>query len=185
MNKIVLIVFSLFVLISCKKDENHLKSNSKKDVNGTEAKVSEKKIGTPKRIGEYISDEKDFFWTPQQSDSSSYWVRVVFENEFAVYQFHGQFIYWFFTNHYYTGTDKIELLWSYKTDCLLDMKFLSNSNGVKKYPKYGDSFCEYSLLNDSVIKVNYKFPEWVKKINETEQDSIFPQFLYLQGKDNP
>lgn len=99
-----------------------------------------------------------------------------------MYQFHGQCYYWFFTNYYYTKTDKIELLWTYKSDCLLDMKFLQSSNGIKKYPKNGEIFCEYTLINDSIIKVKYKFPEWVNKINETEKDSIFPSYLYLKNK---
>ncbi len=181
MHKVVLLTFSLLVLISCKKEENPVKSNPKKEIIALE-KVPKKKIETRKRVGDYMSDEKDFFWAAKQNDTASYWVRVVFQKEFAVYQFHGQCLYWFFTNHYHTGTDKIELLWAYKTDCVLDMKFLRNSNGVKKYPKNGDSFCEYSLVNDSVMKVDYKFPEWVKKINETEKDSIFPNYLYLERK---
>lgn len=132
-----------------------------------------------KRIGDSMSDNKDFFWCAKQSDTTSYWTRIVFQKELAVYQFHGQCIYWFFTNHYYTKADKIELLWSYKTDCLLSMDFLRKSNGAKKYPKAGDAFYEYSLLNDTVIFVKYNFPEWTDKINKMEKDSIFPKYLYL------
>lgn len=173
MKKIVflfLIVFS----ISCRK-ENVVEKPKPKESSPEK---------TLKKIGNYISDDQDFIWSSKQSDTAKYWVRIVFQKEFAVYQFHGQCIYYFFTNHYHTKTDKIELLWTYKSDCLLDMKFLKQSNGIKQYPKNGDSFCEYTLVNDSVIKVNYKFPQWVKKINETEKDSIFPHYLYLQSKDN-
>jgi hypothetical protein len=179
MKKIV-VIFLVFFSIGCKK-ENHVE-NSKLKVK--ESLPEKKAKQTPKVIGDYMSDKWDFVWSAKQSDTR-YWVRVIFQKEFAVYQFHGQCLYWFFTNHYHTKTDKIELLWAYKTDCLLDMKFLRNSNGIKEYPKNGDSFCEYTLVNDSVIKVNYKFPEWVKKINETEKDSIFPNYLYLERKGNP
>lgn len=134
----------------------------------------------PKRIGDYMSNTTDFFWCSKQSDSANYLIRIVFQKEFAVYHFHGQCIYWFFTNHYFTEADKIELLWSYKTDCLLTMDFLRKSHGVKKFPKAGDAFCEYSLLNDTVIVVKYNFPEWTAKINKMENDSIFPKYLYLK-----
>jgi len=129
-----------------------------------------------------MSDTTDYFWCPRQSETSSYWIRIVFQKEFAVYQFNRQCIYWFFTNHYYTKADKIELLWSFKNDCLLSMDFLKKSNGIKNYPKTGDAFCEYSLLNDTVIVVKYNFPEWTEKINEMEKDSIFPKYLYLKKK---
>ena len=134
----------------------------------------------PKKIGDYISDTTKFYWYTKQNDSSNYWIRLVFQKEFAVYQFHGQCIYWFFANHYYTETDKIDLLWSYKTDCLLNLDFLKKSNGVKTYPKFGDVFCEYNLVNDSVITVKYNFPDWTDKINQMENDSLFPKYFYLQ-----
>ncbi|MBB4804583.1 hypothetical protein HNP37_004680 [Flavobacterium nitrogenifigens] len=173
MKKIVLLFLIVFS-ISCRK-ENVVEKPKPKESSPER---------TPKKIGNYISDDQDFFWSPKQSDTAKYLVRIVFQKEFAVYQYHGQCLYYFFTNHYHTKTDKIELLWTYKSDCLLDMKYLKQSNGIKEYPKNGDSFCEYTLVNDSVIKVNYKFPQWVKKINETEKDSIFPHYLYLQPKDN-
>ncbi len=72
------------------------------------------------------------------------------------------------------------MIWSYKTDCLLDMKFLNDDNGVKKYPRTGDYFCDYSLVNDTIIKVEYRFPEWIKAVNDNAKDSIFPTYLYLQ-----
>lgn len=178
MNKIILFIFSVFVLTSCKKE----KSNTKQETKVTLEKVSEKKIKTRKRIGDYMSDNKDYNWYAKITDSISEYPRLIFQKEFAIYQFHGQCYYWLFTNHYYTGADKIELLWTYKKDCLFEPKSLQSSNGIRKYPKIGDSFCEYTLVNDSVMKVEYKFPEWVKKVNKSERDSIFPQYLYLQRK---
>ncbi len=182
MRKSVLILALIITIIGCER--NNQKKDASNKINSIENQYVSKlldsnKIET-KKIGDYISDTIDYFWYAKQNDSASYWVRIVFQKEFAVYQFHGQCLYWFFTNHYYTGTDKIELLWSYKTDCLLEMDFLKKSNGIKRYPKQGDAFCEYKLVNDSVIEVKYKFPEWIKKINEMEKDSIFPQYFYLE-----
>lgn len=182
--KLAILILTVITIIGCNNNRNEINmtanENAKeKNVQQKTSKLTENKTN-PKKIGDYMSDTTDFFWCAKQSDTASYWVRLVFQKEFAVYQFHGQCIYWFFTNHYYTGTDKVELLWSYKTDCLLTMDFLRKSNGIKKYPKTGDAFCEYSLLNDSVIVVNYNFPEWTEKINKMEKDSIFPKYLYLK-----
>lgn len=148
-----------------------------------EKPISEKPL--PKKIGDYMSDEKDIVWTAKHSDTSPYLCEIVFQEDFAVYRYHGQCIYWYFTNHYHTDADKIELLWSYKSDRVpgFNMDFIEKSNGIKKYPKHGDSFCDYTLINDSVIKADYHFPEWVKKVNEIAKDSIFPAYWYLKKED--
>jgi hypothetical protein len=182
--KLVILILALITIFGC---GNNKQQNNKTAGENLKEKEFQQKIGkstdnknNPKRIGDYMSDTTDFFWCAKQSDTASYWIQIVFQKEFAVYQFHGQCFYWFFTNHYYTKADKIELLWSYKTDCLLTMDFLRKSNGVKKFPKAGDAFCEYSLLNDTVIVVKYNFLEWTEKINKMEKDSIFPKYLYLK-----
>jgi hypothetical protein len=143
-----------------------LKTNSNQKIESQIKKDSILPKIDSKKIGDYMSDTTDYVWNTNGADSGNYWVRLVFQKEFIVYQFHGQCLYWFFTHHYHTNTDKVELLWSYKTDCLLDMDFLSKPNGIKKYPKLGDSFCEYKLINDTTIVVNYNFPEWTNKINQ-------------------
>lgn len=182
--KFVVLILIVTAIIGCNNNNQEINRITHDHPKEKEAQQKTNKLTKnktiPKRIGDYICDTTDYFWYAKQSDTASYWVRIVFQKEFAVYQFHGQCIYWFFTNHYYTGTDNIELLWSYKSDCLLKMDFLSKSNGIKKHPKTGDAFCEYSLLNDSVIVVTYNFPEWAEKINTMEGDSIFPKFLYLK-----
>ena len=99
---------------------------------------------------------------------------LTFQEEFIIYWYHGQCLYWYFTNNY---KDSIDLLWSYKTDCLLDMEMLETSHGIKKYPKHGDTFSSYALINDTTIKVTYHFPEWTKKVNQIAKDSIFPNYF--------
>ena len=184
MNKSVLLVIFFLVLLSCKNEDSSKISNPKKVHKTIEKKAIVLLDKKPKRIGDYMSDNKDYAWIAKHADPNSYYPRLVFQKEFLIYQFHGQCYYWLFTNHYYTGADKIELLWTYKKDCLYEPKSLQNSNGIKKYPKIGDSFCEYSLVNDSVIKVKYNFPEWVNKVNKIEKDSVFPKYLYLEKQDS-
>lgn len=183
--KFILLFFVTIIIVNCdnshKVDIAAIKKSSERFVRQNKS-ISLNEKADPKNIGDYMSDTSYFFWAPKQSDTAVYWVRIVFQNDFAVYQFHGQCIYWFFTNHYYTNTDKIELLWSYKTDCLLSMDFLRKSNGVNLFPKTGEVFCEYSLLNDTIIEVKYNFPLWAEKINKMEKDSIFPKYLYLQKR---
>ena len=182
--KLVILILTIITIIGCSNNNQEINRTAndiakEKEVQQKTSKLTDDKTN-PKRIGDYMSDTTDFFWCAKQSDTASYLIRIVFQKEFAVYQFHGQCIYWFFTNHYYTKADKIELLWSYITDCLLTMDFLRKSNGIKNFPKAGDAFCEYSLINDTVIVVKYNYPEWTEKINKMEKDSIFPKYLYLK-----
>ncbi|GEM_PF-2424178 len=186
--KLVILILAIITITGCGNNNQNINrtasENAKeKEVQQNTSKSKDNKTN-PKRIGDYMSDTTNFFWCAKQSDTASYWIQIVFQKEFAVYQFHGQCIYWFFTNHYYTKADKIELLWSYKTDCLclLTMDFLRKSNGVKKFPKAGDAFCEYSLLNDTVIVVKYNFPEWTEKINKMEKDSIPKIFIFKEKR---
>jgi len=179
MNKLLFLIVPVLLLFSCNKRDN-VTTAKKQPV----AKVKETpKTPTPKILRDYMSEEDYIFWHAKQSETANYWVRLEFEEDFLVYQFHGQCVYYFFTNYCHTGTDEIELLWSYKTDCLLNLDYLTESNGAKKIPKHGDSFSVYKLVNDSVIKVTYKFPEWVQAVNKREKDSIFPNYLYLERDD--
>ncbi|MEI7508825.1 MAG: hypothetical protein WCJ62_05100 [Flavobacterium sp.] len=174
MNKLIFI-FLLLIITSCKKNETV--ETTKKNVENHTPKIK-----TPKKIGDYISDKTDFVWIPKHSETSGFLCEVVFKKEYLDYFYHGQCYYSYFTNYYHTKADKIELLWSYKSDCIGGVDFIEKQNGIKKYPKRGDSFCEYSLVNDTIIKVKYNFPEWAKEVNKISKDSIFPTYLYLKKK---
>jgi hypothetical protein len=130
-----------------------------------------------KEIRDFISDTNYYHWAAMHSDTSKYMLEITFHNEYAIYWYHGQCQYFYFA---YLCDNKIELLWSYKTDCILNMDFLEKSNGIKWFPKRGDLFASYSLINDTMLKVDYNFPEWVKRINKMQKDSIFPTFLYFK-----
>jgi hypothetical protein len=173
MKKIIYVLALIVFTLSCEE-----KKTNQNVIKQTRKQVLPKPI--PKRFRDYLSNEKDFIWCAKQSDSSPYLVRLIFKEEYVVYQFHGQCFYYFFSDYFYTGADKIGLIWSYKTDCLLDMDFLQQSNGVKKFPKFGEPFSEYELVNDSTIHVKYNFQAWVKEINKKQKDSIFPNYLYLK-----
>lgn len=120
-------------------------------------------------------------WRTKHSDTTQFTCEIVFEKEYAVYWYHGQCVYYYFT--YKTSETNIDLLWSYKTDCLLNMGFLSKTHGLKKYPKNGDLFATYTLINDSTIQAKYNYSEWAKKINEIAKDSVFPLNFYLGESD--
>ena len=170
------------LLLICLNCQNHSSNSNtrKRKVGPQKAKVE-----SPKKIGDFMAHERSsFVWTAEQTpEEGSSYPKIVFYDEYARIQFHGQCYYWFFTHHYYTGTDKIELVWTFKKDFVYDIESLSQSNGVKKFPHYDDVFSEYSLVNDSVIKVKYHFPEWVKKVNELEKYTVFPDYFYLENID--
>ncbi len=172
MNRIIYFLL-LSLLLSC--NNNKVVKTSQKEIKNH---IPKKQLN--KKLGDYMSDEKYFVWTAKHSDTSGFLCEVVFKKQFVDYVYHGQCIYSYFTNYYHTKTDKIELLWSYKSDCIGGVDFIEKSNGIKKHPKRGDSFCEYTLINDSIIKAKYNFPEWTNKVNRIAKDSIFPIYLYLK-----
>ncbi len=130
-----------------------------------------------KSLHDYMDDDSFQRWKAKHPDTTGYICGITFRKEYALYWYHSQCIYSYFT--YRIPDDMIELLWSYKVDCLLDMGFLEASNGIKNKPKHGDVFATYKLVNDTTIYATYNYPAWVKKVNEIAQDSLFPAYLYL------
>ncbi|MRX67016.1 hypothetical protein SAMN06265349_102948 [Flavobacterium resistens] len=175
MYKKILLTLLLLLFFSCKNNDDDKKRNLK-----TKEKVINKNVIKTKKIGDFMSDNEGFTWSVKQGNSVSSDVKIVFQKEFVIYEFNRQCLYYFFTNHYYTGTDKIELIWSYKTDCLSEKNIFNVSDTKNESPKAGDRFCEFELVNDSVIHVKYNFSGWAKEINSINKDSIFPNFLYLE-----
>jgi len=131
-----------------------------------------------KTIRDYISNDKFIHWAPNHPDTTNYMCEITLHKITALYWYHGQCGYDYFT--YLTSDTTIDVLWSYRTDCILNMDFLEKSNGINKYPKRGDNFATLTLVNDTTLKVKYNFPEWTKKVNEIAKDSLFPAYYYLQ-----
>gem|GEM_PF-3638802 len=129
-----------------------------------------------------IENIRKHTWAPRHADTAAYLCELRFHDEYAVNSFHGQCVYYFFTYPASEGgKEQIELLWTYKSDCVLDMDFLQQAHGLRSYPRNGDRFATYEAENDSMIRVRYDFPEWVAKVNAHAKDSLFPQWLYRQN----
>jgi hypothetical protein len=141
-------------------------------------KITQTKLSKQKTIRDYISDDQFIRWRPNHSDTTSYMCEITLHKITALYWYHGQCGYDYFT--YLTSDKTIDVLWSYRSDCLLNMAFLEKSNGIKRYPKRGDKFATLTLVNDTTLSVKYNFPEWTKKVNEIAKDSLFPTYHYLQ-----
>jgi hypothetical protein len=131
-----------------------------------------------KKISDYAAEQTFFVWQPVRPVSGKYACELSFEPECALYFFHGQCLYYYFT--YVRSDTTIDLLWSYKTDCISDLSFLEKPNGVKRYPKHGDIFATYTLVNDTTLKVKYHYPEWAMKVNQIVGDSLYAETLHLR-----
>ena len=131
-----------------------------------------------KTIRGYYSNDQFIHWAPKHPDTTNYMCEITLHEITALYWYHGQCAYDYFT--YLTSDTTIEVLWSYRTDCILNMDFLEKSNGIKKYPKCGDKFATMTLINDTTLKVKYNFPDWTMKVNTITKDSLFPTYYYLK-----
>jgi hypothetical protein len=130
-----------------------------------------------KNIEAYVSDTSYYHWRSRKTDSTSYSSSIIFHKGRAAYAYHGQCIYTYTTRQI---TNDIDLLWSYEADCILDMDILEKGNSIASFPKKGDRFATYQLVNNSTLQATYYFPDWVNRINELKKDSLFPVFFYLE-----
>ena len=140
----------------------------------TQTTTAKKKI-----FKDYISDDQFTHWAPKNAGYRSYMCEITLHKITVLYWYHGQCGYDYFT--YLTSDTTIDVVWSYRSDCILNMDFLEKSNGVKKYPKLGDIFATLTLVNDTTIEAKYDFPEWAKRFNEIDKDSLFPTNYYLKN----
>jgi len=190
MKRILISFFTLPILFSCnlseRKDTLAAKQDSSvsiKKINQSTnkeatSKSSEIEHHRKKKIDDYISNTSYIHWRVNHADTTSYLCEITFREYYAIYYFDFQCEYDYFT--YNRSDTTIDLLWSYKMDCTHDLSFLYKSNGVKRSPKYGAIFSTYTLINDSTLRVKYYYPEWVKRVNAAEKDSLFPTYFYLE-----
>lgn len=134
-----------------------------------------------KTLRDYCSNDSFLHWAPKHANTTNYMCEITLHETTALYWYHGQCAYDYFT--YVISDSSLQVLWSYRKDCVLNMDFLDKSNDIKKYPKHGEVFATMKLINDSTLNVKYNFPDWTKKINLIAKDSLFPAFYYLR-KDN-
>ncbi len=105
---------------------------------------------------------------------------LCFEKEEVKFFFTPQCIY-----RYKTRLDKNRLIfyWGYDSDCVFD-RGLEKDMGAKKQPIAGEPFGEFVLVNDTTLSVKYYYPEWVRKVNEHQNDidTLFPTVFRMKTR---
>jgi hypothetical protein len=167
--------FFATMLIGC---TSHPDSRAPSPGNITLSNISVRSETGFKRVGDFLKDTTGVVWSARHSDTTGWLCEVTFKQNYAVIWYHGQCQYDHFI--YKTSDSTIELLWAYRPDCISDMSFLESSHGFTDSPKPNGWFAIYTLENDSTLRVDYKYPGWVKKVNFIAKDSLFPRRLYLQ-----
>jgi hypothetical protein len=100
-------------------------------------------------------------------------------DDFVTFSFHGQCDYDFFTN--YTSDSTIDLLWSFRSDCVSDMPSITSPTSRIMQPKTGEVFATLTLSDDSTIQATYYFPELVDQVNKAAGDSLFGRTYHLRN----
>lgn len=193
MKRIPVLLFTGTIFFSCNSSVSNTTVETKQDssvsikkINQSTNKANSKSSSSEieqhkkKKIDDYISNISYIHWRANHADTTSYLCEIIFREEYAIYSFDFQCEYDYFT--YKRSDTTIDLLWSYKMDCTHNLSFLYKSNGAKRSPKHGETFSTYTLINDSTLRVKYYYPEWVKRVNAIEKDSLFPTYFYLIKK---
>lgn len=166
-----------FCLLGCDSLEN----DTPQSLQSHRLKDSSQQLTVVRVERTFIEELPKYICRPKHRVTTEYECEMHFEDEYAINAFRPDCAYYFFTRTArYDKPQVVTLIWSYKTTCSHKLPFLHSSNGVKRYPKYGDVFAEYRPINDTTLSVEYMFPEWIKKVNEIAKDSLFPQRLYLE-----
>jgi hypothetical protein len=131
-----------------------------------------------KDIRDFMSDTLYYVWSPEHK-TTKWLCEMRLRSDFVTLSFHGQCDYDFFT--YYTSDSTIDMLWSFRGDCISDMDFVTRPAGISKRPKTGDIFATYTLTNDTTISATYYYPELVNRANKTAGDSLFGRKYYLRN----
>lgn len=104
---------------------------------------------------------------------------VFFEKGKVYFDFSVSCGYWYKTH--YVNKQKIVFDWDYNEDCTYDIG-MKKTFGVSKVPIKGKPFGEFILMNDTTMKINYYYTEWVEKINQHHNSTIFPSELILDPR---
>jgi hypothetical protein len=105
--------------------------------------------------------------------SREYYPLLDFTNEKGkvIIQFDGQCMY----SYPVLVKDKsITVLYDVKEDCTHYIG-VRDSFGLKKFPQKGKPFIELQLINDTTLKAEYFYPEWVDSVNSINKN--YPCFV--------
>lgn len=121
------------------------------------------------------------------------------ENDSISYAWHGGDIVWL-----YFSKGKVDFPFSVSCGISLPTQIISNKKiiffwdlsnlsctydiglrrtfGLSHTPVIGEPFGEFILVNDTLLKVNYYFPEWVERIIAYRETDIFPNQFVLDPR---
>ena len=102
-------------------------------------------------------------------------VEICFDRKRINYWYHGQCMFWYPVK---IIDNKIIMYWAFNEDSVFN-RGLKKTFGLKKVPKIGNPFLSLTLINDTTLKANYFYPEWVNKfnINEGKGDTLYPSIF--------
>jgi hypothetical protein len=160
MKKICTILI-LFLLLSCKKEIKH-----NRKVNRYVPEFVKYKFAN--------YEEYYLYWFTKDNRGNMTGASIAFHETSIQYLYSNESDYVY--NYHNLTENKFDLVWASRTRKKLEL--IESSHGITKYPKNGDIFATYTLINDSVMSVKYRFPDWIKKVNQLAKDSIYPKYLY-------
>ena len=106
-----------------------------------------------------------------------YAVWLTFDKGFVHFNSHFSCIYSYKTE--VVDDDRLVFFWGFIKDCRVNLGH-KNDFGLSSFPTVGEPFGEFILVSDTLLKVNYFYPEWVEKINNyINDDIIFPTTFRL------
>jgi hypothetical protein len=76
---------------------------------------------------------------------------------------------------------KMVFNWDYNASCSYDFG-MEKTFGLSRTPVVGEPFGEFVLVNDTLMQVNYIYPEWVERINRHRNAEVFPTTFVLDPR---
>ena len=177
-----LIVTILVVCFSCKDNIGKTIEEQEKAFGKVTKVLSKRQIldsTEEMTLRDYQTTQAYYYWDADISDTANYMCSIRFRKEYLEYWFHGQCVLTFFTHTH--GDNEVEMLWSYKEDCIIDLPFdIPSIHGISS-PKPFSAFAKYSLVAPDKINVDYIYDKWVEQVNTITGDSIFPVNFFLRN----
>ncbi|MCL2131395.1 MAG: hypothetical protein FWH36_02910 [Lentimicrobiaceae bacterium] len=177
--KLVLIFVLIFFLHSC-NTHNHQKNDT---VNNAISGIVNDTIivDSTNLISKCRNTVKDIMEVYDDSAGHNIWhgggvIWLVFEKGKVTFDYNFSCGFWYKTQ--IIDNKKIVFIWDYNLDCKYDSG-IRKGFGLSRKPIKGKLFGEFVLVNDTLLKVNYYYPEWVKQFNKYHDDEVFPTLFVL------